>query len=268
MKTKLPLNSPTTLLIFLLSTINYPLSTRGQGTAFTYQGRLNDGAYPANGTYDLRFAIYDALANGNAIANPVTNAAVPVAGGLFNTTLDFGSVFTGTNYWLEIAVRTNAGGAFSALTPRQQLTPTPYAIMANSAGNLLGVLPAGQLSGPLPATQLSGTIALAQLPGAVLTNGESGVSLDGTFSGNGAGVTNVSLAALNSFGSIFWGNFTIASSPGVGATPSSVVAADVNGDGKLDLISANYNDNTLTVLTNNGSGGFVLSSSPGVGSHP
>ena len=32
-----------------------------QGTAFTYQGRLNDGGNPANGSYDLRFALYDAL---------------------------------------------------------------------------------------------------------------------------------------------------------------------------------------------------------------
>src|SRR5207237_188785 len=30
-------------LLALLSTINYPLSTSGQGTAFTYQGRLTEG---------------------------------------------------------------------------------------------------------------------------------------------------------------------------------------------------------------------------------
>jgi len=28
-----------------------------QTTAFTYQGRLNDGANPASGNYDLRFTI-------------------------------------------------------------------------------------------------------------------------------------------------------------------------------------------------------------------
>jgi hypothetical protein len=47
-----------------------------------------------------------------------------------------------------------------------------------------------------------------------------------------------------------------------GADPSCVVVADVNGDGKLDLISANttlWPNAGLTVLTNNGSGGFVLS---------
>jgi hypothetical protein len=42
----------------------------------------------------------------------------------------------------------------------------------------------------------------------------------------------------------------------VGNAPVCVVAADVNNDGKLDLICANEDDNTLTVLTNNGSGGF------------
>ena len=36
----------------------------------------------------------------------------------------------------------------------------------------------------------------------------------------------------------------------------------------MDLISANTSDNTLSVLTNNGSGGFSLASSPGVGSAP
>jgi hypothetical protein len=45
--------------LLLLSTLNYQLSTTfAQGTAFTYQGRLNEGANPANGIYDLRFTIW------------------------------------------------------------------------------------------------------------------------------------------------------------------------------------------------------------------
>src|SRR5205823_840441 len=35
-----------------------------QGSTFTYQGRLNDGANPANGHYDLIFALYDAASGG------------------------------------------------------------------------------------------------------------------------------------------------------------------------------------------------------------
>ena len=54
----------------------------------------------------------------------------------------------------------------------------------------------------------------------------------------------------------------------VGSQPFSVVAADVNGDGKPDLICANYGDNTLTVLTNNGSGAFGSNATLSVGGHP
>jgi hypothetical protein len=60
-------------------------------------------------------------------------------------------------------------------------------------------------------------------------------------------------------------SFDLSSSPAVGLAPVSVAAADVNGDGKVDLISANSQANTLTVLTNNGSGGFVLSGTYAVG---
>ena len=42
----------------------------------------------------------------------------------------------------------------------------------------------------------------------------------------------------------------------VGTLPYCVIAVDVNGDCKPDLISANTGTNTLTVLTNNGGGVF------------
>ena len=55
-------------------------SVFAQGTAFTYQGRLNDGASPANGVYDLRFTIYDSTNfPGVVIAGPLTNSATGVA---------------------------------------------------------------------------------------------------------------------------------------------------------------------------------------------
>jgi Regulator of chromosome condensation (RCC1) repeat/Chaperone of endosialidase len=160
-----------------------------QGTAFTYQGRLQNNGAPANGIYDLQFTIYAAPDLNTALAGPVTNAAVAVSNGLFMTTLDFGNVFTGGSNWLEIAVSPGGSNSFATLTPRQQLTAVPYAQYAPNAG-------AAASAGSVAAANITGTIPLAQLPENVVTNGASGVNITGTFSGNGAGVTNVPMSNL------------------------------------------------------------------------
>jgi len=54
----------------------------------------------------------------------------------------------------------------------------------------------------------------------------------------------------------------------VGSNPHSAVAADVNGDGKVDLICANLGANNLMVLTNNGSGVFGSNATNAVSSSP
>jgi hypothetical protein len=181
MKTKLIKHAA---LLLLLSALNPQLSTFAQGTAFTYQGRLNNSGSPATGLYDFRFRL-DADPAGNTILATVLTNGVPVSNGLFTTTIDFGAgFFNGSNYWLEVDVTTNIPSGYTQLNPFQPFTPAPYAVFATTAGNV------------------SGAIALAQLPAAVLTNNESGVSVSGTFSGDGGGLTNlnVSAAQLTSIG--------------------------------------------------------------------
>jgi hypothetical protein len=114
--------------LVLLSTLSLqPSTVFAQGTAFTYQGRLNVSTNPANGSYDLRFTLFPVNSGGAPAAGPLTNSATGVSNGLFMVTLDFGGVFTGTNYWLEIGVRTNGSTAdYILLNPLQLLTPTPY----------------------------------------------------------------------------------------------------------------------------------------------
>ncbi|EEF59926.1 beta strand repeat-containing protein [Pedosphaera parvula] len=167
-----------------------------QGTLFTYQGRLNTSGSPANGLYDFRFKVYlDSLGTAQVGSAFVTNA-IPTTNGLFTTGIDFGAgVFTGSNYWLEVDVRTNGVGSYTVLTPLQPVTPTPYAIFANTASNLTGTLPATQLSGAVPSANLSGSYGSA-----VTFN-----NANGNFSGNGSGLTGVNAATLNGLNSSsFW----------------------------------------------------------------
>ncbi|HTV40639.1 MAG TPA: hypothetical protein VMF08_08690 [Candidatus Sulfotelmatobacter sp.] len=55
-----------------------------------------------------------------------------------------------------------------------------------------------------PASQISGIVSTTQLPSTVVTNTESGVTLSGTFSGNGAGLTNTPTTAnyLDSYSTV------------------------------------------------------------------
>ncbi len=105
------------------------------GTAFTYQGRLNDGGVPANGSYHFRMTLYADSVLPLPVGPDVTVLDVPVVNGLFTLKLDFGvNVFRGDARWLGLEVRTNSNvSTFSELAPRQELTPEPYAIYAGLA---------------------------------------------------------------------------------------------------------------------------------------
>ena len=173
-------------LLALLAVMAGVLQLHAQGTAFTYQGRLDNGGNPANGIYDLTFTVYPAVTGGSA-NGAVTNTGVAVSGGLFTTTLDFHGIPDGSPAWIELGVRTNGAGMFAPLTPRQALAPTPYAMFANTASNL---------AGSLAASQLSGLLTPAQLPASMVTNGGSGLVLAGTFSGDGNGLTSLNAAQL------------------------------------------------------------------------
>ncbi len=106
------------------------------GSGFTYQGRLTDSSAPANGLYDLRFILYDADSGGTQVGATVEKANLVVTNGLFTTELDFGAAsFDGNARWMEIALRPGAEtGNYTVLSPRQPITPVPYALYAKAAG--------------------------------------------------------------------------------------------------------------------------------------
>ena len=100
------------------------------GTAFTYQGRLLDNDTPAEGIYEMEFKLYDSATDPNQLNGTFSLRSVEVVDGFFIVQLDFGSdVFSGDARWLEIGTRpADTTDPFVTLSPRQELTPTPYAL--------------------------------------------------------------------------------------------------------------------------------------------
>src|SRR6266566_1546273 len=174
-------------LLALLSTLNSELSTLfAQGTAFTYQGRLQNNGSPSSGTYNLAFWLFNTSNGGSAVAGPVITNGVIVSNGLFTVQIDFGpAVFTGAANWLQIGVETNLASSFTTLAPRQQLTPSPYAIFAESAGIANGTV-VRSLNG------FSDTVNLSAGSNVLITTSGNGLqisSISGWALGGNAGTT-------------------------------------------------------------------------------
>ena len=123
------------LAIFIILALSAGASTLvAQTTAFNFSGRLSNVGLPANTRHDMRFTIYGSAAGADLISGPITVSSVAVRNGIFSCRLDFGEqVFNGSPRWLEIAVRPTGTSTFTNLSPRVELTSTPYAVRAKEA---------------------------------------------------------------------------------------------------------------------------------------
>ncbi len=104
------------------------------GTAITYQGQLILSENPVDEPTDLRFRLFDAASAGTQVGATVDLPSVAVSNGLFTVALDFGAgAFDGDARWLEVEARVPASsGSYVTISPRQALTPAPYALYAKS----------------------------------------------------------------------------------------------------------------------------------------
>src|SRR5258705_1633213 len=80
----------------------------------------------------------------------------------------------------------------------------------------------------------------------------------------------VCVSIIASSASRSWGGplFAAAFSFDTGPSPSSVAMGDLNGDGKPDLVTANRDFSTVSVLLGNGDGTFGAKVDYGTGGHP
>ncbi|MEO7538645.1 MAG: hypothetical protein ABIV21_01330, partial [Pyrinomonadaceae bacterium] len=201
-------------------------SIAAQTTEFTYQGKLNDGANPANAGYDMQFRLFDNpnAGQGTQFGSTLTKLAITVTSGIFAAQLDFGSaVFdAGADRYLEISIRpAGSTGGYTSLAPRSKVTASPYAVKSLKAETAVN---AGQLGG-LNASQYVQTNdarltdARNPLPGSVnyIRNGTvlqaaSSFSISGSGKANNFDAANFSIGGVQAIrtatlDSIYLGNF-------------------------------------------------------------
>ena len=254
-----------------------------QSTSFTYQGRLTDGATAANGNYDLQFALFDSLAAGAQVGSTQTISSVSVSAGIFTVSLDFGAgAFPGANRFLEIRTRLTGAPSFTTLSPRQQITSTPYAVRSLNASTADTVTVSGVPSGSTNYIQNQGATVqdaefnisgVGRIRNSLVIDGEDavvslrsdannfGIGMWGT-SANGVGVrgrgaNQGSVAMLATGTSWFSGDTTPLSSsfntgPGTGIAIGSVPASNYGY-----IFGFDYSSNQARPLVLNHPGGNV-----------
>jgi hypothetical protein len=104
-------------------------------TAFTYQGRLDHNGEPANGSFDLKFELFDAATDGNPVGTPIEMPAQGIADGLLAAELNFGGaeLFDGTAYWVAVSAKVAGAAEYVPIAERTAVRPAPYAIHAKVA---------------------------------------------------------------------------------------------------------------------------------------
>lgn len=156
--------------------------------SFSYQGHLTQNGESANGAFDLRFSMFNVATGGSPSFGTITLANTSISNGIFSTYLDFGpGAFDGSARWLEIGARPSGSLApFTALTPRQALTATPYAFFAQQAGSVAnGAVSNEKLAnGAVTSSKLS--TPAGPLPGQVLSFGGGSLLWVNATSGNEA----------------------------------------------------------------------------------
>jgi len=188
----------------LVTVVLWASAAGAQSTLFTYQGQLIEAGTPANGEFDLQFALFGADQGEAPIGTTQTLSNVTVSNGLFTVDLDFGvTAFPGDNRFLEISVRPAGGGSFTTLTPRQFISASPYSIRSLNAASAdalsstcTGCVGDTQIQS-VAGSKVTGTIPVASVPAGSdhYTQNTTTPQLNANFNISGNGTAGGTLSA-------------------------------------------------------------------------
>lgn len=196
--------------IFIASCI-CALRAHAQTTAFSFQGKLNDNGTAATGSYDMLLKLYDtaAVGTGTQVGTTVTVSGVAVTDGVFSVQPDFtANAFPGPDRFVEVGLKpAGSGNPFTILSPRQPITPTPYAlhslnaVSANSATNATNATNATTATNATNATTATNATQLGGAPASQYVQTNDGRLSDARapLSGSTAYIQNTTTQEAGSF---------------------------------------------------------------------
>jgi Chaperone of endosialidase len=222
------------------------LSIIDPGSGYTSTPTVTIGPPPA----DITFVTYWSNdGTSSAGSEPTSAVSLSVSDGLFtvalgdttlaNMTAIPAAVFTEeSNLQLRIWFNDGVNG-FAALSPVQNLTPTPYAVTAlsaNTSSNLSGTVSAGQLNGTVGNSQLAHS-SITLTAGTGLSGGGT-VALGGATTLSNAGVLSVT-GNPDITATIVGGAVTLGDTATSSDTASTIVKRDASGNFTAGTITAN-----------------------------
>src|SRR5262249_24068238 len=154
--------------------------------------------------YDFQFRLFDTptVGTGTQQGSTLTVTNVDVINGLFSVQLDFvtcPSCFNGANRYLEISVKQIANSTYTTLSPRQQITSTPYALKSANATAADGLsvacvncITSSQIAS-VNGSAVIGTIPVASVPAGNSNYIQNGTSQQASsnFNISGTGTANI-----------------------------------------------------------------------------
>ena len=252
-KLKAKITMKKSLLICLLWGLTLTMASAAPlGTAFTYSGRLKYLGQPANTNFDLLVTNFDAAIGGNAVGNPNQNSLNGLAcvNGLFVTNMNFGAVFDGNAYWLEIWARPTPNNnqnpqPYQKLSPRQPISPSPNALFASNAVTAITAATATTANSANTATTATTAATATTATTATTANGVSAGAV-GTLGLQDNSVTAGKIAAQQ----------VVKKLNGLSDIVTLAEGANVT-------FTTNANNNTLTIAASGGGSGWSLTGNAG-----
>ncbi|GEM_PF-3206396 len=225
-----------------------PASAQSIPQEISFQGKLSDSAgNPVTTSVDIRFRLYNAVTGGTHLWQEIHAGVTPDGNGLYHVMLGSVTAFStiplafDETYWVEVEVSPASAGSYETLSPRYQLSTSPYAFRAGSLEGLDATV--GEINQALQGIDAAVTAtALSDLTNGA-TNGDSyhthatagdADTVDGLHAQAAASPNGGDLLALDGAGV-----FPVSAIPqGIGSTLDADLLDGADGTYYLDLVNA------------------------------